>query len=211
MNKLQCDAVILDVDGTLWDSTPIVAKSWQAAAIGSGLSVTITPKVLQKLFGKTMDVIAAELLPGESEEVRRAFMAAATEAEQKALETDPCHIAYPGVVDTIEKLSKKLPLAIVSNCQSGYIELFMEKTGSAKYITDTECFGDTGFGKAENIKLVMERNNFTAPVYVGDTEGDRAAAEEAGVRFIWASYGFGKPASFDDRISTFSELLKLTV
>lgn len=81
---------------------------------------------------------------------------------------------------------------IVSNCQSGYIELFLKKTGLAPYVTDTECFGDTGMKKAENIRLVVARNGLQQPVYVGDTKGDEEAAHEAGVPFVHAAYGFGR-------------------
>ena len=37
----------------------------------------------------------------------------------------------------------------------------------------------------------MARNHLQHPVYVGDTMGDANAAREAGIPFIWASYGFG--------------------
>ena len=50
---------------------------------------------------------------------------------------------YPKVRETMETLAKKLPLFIVSNCQDGYIELTMEKTGLAPFIKDYECFGRT--------------------------------------------------------------------
>ena len=38
---------------------------------------------------------------------------------------------------------------VVSNCQKGYIELMLEKTGMSEYITDFECYGNTGSGKAD--------------------------------------------------------------
>ena len=37
----------------------------------------------------------------------------------------------------------------------------------------------------------MERNSITKAVYVGDTMGDYIAAKDAGIDFIFASYGFG--------------------
>lgn len=206
------DSIILDVDGTLWDSTPIVAKAWQGAARECGFcDVIITPDTLKGLFGKTMEKIAEAILPNESKEAQASFMKACTEAEQEALDNDPCRIEYPGVIETIKELSKEVPVTIVSNCQSGYIELFIEKSGLGAYITDKECYGDTGFGKAHNEKLVIDRNHFKFPVYVGDTEGDREASEEAGVRFIYASYGFGSPKSFYKRIDKFNDIITIVV
>lgn len=207
---IQVDGLILDVDGTLWDSTPIVAAAWTKAVQENGCEgLTITADMLRQLFGRTMHVIADMLLPNLPVKERYQIMNVCCEYEHKALEEDECNICYAGVVDTIKTLSEKLPLFIVSNCQSGYIELFLEKTGLSSYIVDIECFGNTGKMKSENILLLMERNHLKNPVYVGDTQGDREASSKAGIPFIFASYGFGSVEEKEGQINTFSELLAL--
>ncbi len=205
------DALILDIDGTLWDSTSIVARAWIRAAGETGFEdVIIEPDILKQLFGKTMDDIGRSLVPHASKERRDAFMAKCVEYEQEALEEDPCDICYPGVIETIRTLAGRTKIAIVSNCQSGYIELFMQKTGlTDREICDRECFGDTGRGKAENIAAVAARNGFRSALYLGDTEGDRIAAKEAGIGFISADYGFGRPGESDHRIDSFERLTDL--
>ncbi len=205
------DAIILDVDGTLWDSTGIVAEAWTRAVREMGLKdKTIMPDTLKELFGKTMDEIAEALMPDLSLDDRKILMEKCVVYEQEALENDPCKICYPGVTDTIKELSQRVPLAIVSNCQSGYIELFMKKTGlTDKEISDKECFGDSGKGKAENVVDVVKRNGFLRPYYVGDTEGDRMAIEKAGIGFIAADYGFGNISKADYRIDSFEKLLDI--
>ena len=65
--------------------------------------------------------------------------------------------------------------------------------------------------KAENLKQVVERNHLSRAVYVGDTAGDQAAAQAAGLPFVWASYGFGKDLDAGTRIENFSELLNVVV
>ncbi|MBO7357369.1 MAG: HAD hydrolase-like protein, partial [Lachnospiraceae bacterium] len=53
--------LIFDIDGTIWDTTDIVAESWNRAARESGLkeeNCRITGDILKKEFGKPMDVIA---------------------------------------------------------------------------------------------------------------------------------------------------------
>ncbi|MCR5775191.1 MAG: HAD hydrolase-like protein [Lachnospiraceae bacterium] len=209
--KIKADALLLDVDGTLWNSTGIVAAAWTRAAKETGYdSLTVRPEMLKELFGKTMDDIARALVPEASDEERDRLMERCELYEQEALENDPCDICYPGVIDTIKRLSEKISLCIVSNCQSGYIELFMSKTGLTKNeICDKECFGDTGEGKAANIRRVVERNGFKNVYYVGDIEGDRVSAREAGVGFISAEYGFGDPAEADVRIDRFDRLAEL--
>lgn len=204
------DGIILDVDGTLWDSTPIVAGAWMRAVHECGyVDITVTPDMLKQLFGRTMAAIAEAMLPQLDEKMRERVMELCCRYEHEALMADECKICYPHVTDTIKRLSERLPVFIVSNCQAGYIELFLEKTGLGPYVTDTECYGNTGRGKAENIRLVVERNGLKAPVYVGDTQGDCEAAEEAGVPFVCAAYGFGSPERAAARISQFDELLGL--
>lgn len=208
---MQTDSIILDVDGTLWDSTPIVARAWTRAVREGGCTdMTVTADRLKELFGRTMKVIADLLLPEVEEKKRYEIMDNCCEYEHQALEEDECRICYPGVIDTIKALSEKMPVCIVSNCQSGYIELFLKKTGLAPCVKDFECYGNTGRNKADNIRLLVERNQFGSPVYVGDTQGDLEASREAGVPFIFASYGFGQPTEYDGKISSFEELKELT-
>lgn len=204
------DGLILDVDGTLWDSTGLVAKAWTQAVRQGGIEgYSVEAQQLKKLFGKTMEVIAQEMFPNVPKEQRDKLMELCCEYEHRVLCEDECAICYSGVTEGIRRLSRKLPVFIVSNCQSGYIELFLEKTGLAQYVTDTECYGNTGKGKGENIRLVAERNHLQHPVYVGDTQGDCDACDEAGVPFVFASYGFGDPDHMAARISRFEELDQL--
>lgn len=204
------EAVILDVDGTLWDSTEIVAAAWTRAVQECGLPrLCITGEKLKSLFGKTMQVISDEMLPMLEPQERYRCMDLCCKYEHETLMADACHICYPGVTDTIRELSAFVRVCIVSNCQSGYIELFLDKTGLGPYITDIECYGNTRKKKGENIRMLMERNSIEQAVYVGDTQGDCDAAHEAGIPFIHAEYGFGRPDGAEAKITRFDELLKL--
>lgn len=204
------DSLILDVDGTLWDSTGIVAEAWTEAIKEAGdIELLVTADRLKQLFGKTMTVIADLLLPNVEQTKRYEIMEVCCEREHQALREDACHICYPGVIDTVKEISKKMPVFIVSNCQSGYIELFLEKTKLGDYVKDIECFGNTGKTKGENIRLLMERNHLESSVYVGDTEGDFEAANQAEVPFIFAAYGFGQVKDANMTIEQFSDLREL--
>ena len=207
---MKTDGIILDVDGTLWDSTPIVAGAWTRAVQEGGVPERIvTADELKGLFGRTMDVIADCLLPQLSPKERYAIMDVCCRYEHEALQNDPCHICYPGVVETIRKLSGQVKVFIVSNCQDGYIQSFYSGNHTAKYFKDCECIGVTGKSKGANIRLVMERNGLKSPVYIGDTQGDADAAAQAGIPFIYAAYGFGQVKAFDAEIHTFEELLDI--
>lgn len=206
------DGIILDVDGTLWDSTPIVAKAWtEAIQAGGGGELLVTADMLKKLFGKTMTVIMDSLLPHVEEKKRYEILELCCEYEHEALHKNEEDICYPGVKETICAMAEQVKVFIVSNCQSGYIELFLEKTGLQACVKDIECFGNTGRPKGENIRLLVERNQLQKPVYVGDTQGDCDASKDAGVPFIHVTYGFGTADEKMAEIGAFSELKKFLV
>lgn len=202
--------IILDVDGTLWDTTEVIAKAWnRAISEVGGTAAIVTPSILKREFGKPMDEIANNLFYDASERKRELLLDKCCEYEHDVLKENTDDLLFPGVKETLRKLSDKCSLFIISNCQSGYIELFMEKAGVEKYITDYECFGDTGKSKGENIRLLMERNNLDDAVYVGDTQGDYEATVFAGVPFVFVKYGFGSVKNYYLAISEIKELLNL--
>lgn len=203
------DCIILDIDGTLWDTTPVVAKAWgEALKDRADIAWRPTADNLKQLFGRPMWAIAAAAFPELPSEEQMELMDRCCEYEEQALEKIPGNV-FEGVVETIKKLSEKYPVCIVSNCQAGYIELTMRALDIENYITDFECPGYSGLPKGENCKLVMERNGFTSAVYVGDTQGDADAAAFAGIPFVFCEYGFGNADHYDHSIQKFSELLTL--
>lgn len=203
------DSIIFDVDGTLWDSTESVAASWnKAIREHSDPDLAVDPDTLSKVFGKTMTEIADTLFPSLTPEGRMHLLELCFEEENRYLQEHP-GILYKGVSDTIEKLSDRYPLYIVSNCQCGYIEVLLSTTGLSSYIRDHLCFGETQVSKGETIRMLMEKNNLKSPVYVGDTQGDADACKMAGIPFIFAEYGFGDVPDAKVRIRTFSDLEKL--
>ena len=209
---MKFDGLILDVDGTIWDTTSIVAEAWNKAIEKDFPQVNrVNAEILKGQFGKPMDVIADNLFSVLTDDEKQILMKKCCEAEQAALLTNTNDIAFEGVIKTIKKLSKIIPIFIVSNCQSGYIEVVVEKNNIKEVIKDFECFGNNGNSKGQNIKLIAKRNNLKKPVYVGDTQGDYEACKEADVPFIWAAYGFGKPEdeNYYAKINSFTELEEL--
>lgn len=186
------DSLIFDVDGTIWNTTPVVAPAWNEALDQLGLSYAhVTPDDLKQLFGKPMDEIIERILPKEDASVRDKFKWLCYEKEEEAVRTKG-GILYDDMKETLEALSKKYKLYVVSNCQSGYIETMLKVTGFGPCFLDHACYGDANILKAENIRLIIQRNGLKNPAYIGDTQGDADATHKAGIPFIHASYGFGK-------------------
>ncbi len=202
--------IIFDVDGTLWNTTEVVAQAWNIAIAEVGQTAAlVNADVLKQEFGKPMNIIADNLFHDADEDAKKLLLEKCCAYEHEALEECPDNLLYPDVAETIKQLSEKHRLFIVSNCQSGYIELFLKKSKLEPYIADWECFGKNGKSKGENIALLIQRNKITDAVYVGDTQGDYEATQIAGVSFIFARYGFGSVDGCDRAISGIKELLNM--
>lgn len=202
------DSIIFDVDGTLWNSTEIVARAWTDYLRGQGMEMEITSVQLQSLFGRLLPDIARKIFPDLPESEQMRLIDGCCEAEHQAL-LKQCAPVYEGLEETLKELSQTFPLFIVSNCQAGYIELFLDKTGFAPYFKGHLCPGDTGEAKAENIMRITLDHHLASPVYVGDTLGDYQACQKAGVPFVFASYGFGQVDTPDYRIEKPLDLLNI--
>lgn len=205
---IKTDGLIFDMDGTLWDSTRAVTDSWNVVFERLGLSYRATVSDIDAQMGKPMPEIFAALLPNEPKDILKKVEKECCAYENEYLSIHG-GVLYPELAETLSKLSETIPLFIVSNCQSGYIEAFFASHKLGHLFKDYECWGDTLLSKAENIKLVVERNGLKAPVYVGDTALDGRSSREAGVAFIHAAYGFGTTDDCDGSITSISQLTEL--
>lgn len=203
------DSIFFDLDGTMWDTTQAAATIWEGIAKRHPLvRDTVTAEKLKSLYGLPLTDIALQLFTSVSKEEAIAVMQECV-VEQCPYLAKHGAILLGDVEGTLRELSQRYPLFIISNCENGYIEAFLEAHRLAGYITDFACPGSTGLLKADNIRLIKERHKLSSPIYVGDTEGDRAAAEEAGIPFVFASYGFGSPKRYDYKIDCFEQLTRL--
>ncbi|SHH68870.1 phosphoglycolate phosphatase [Fibrobacter sp. UWH9] len=208
------NALIFDLDGTLWDTVAPLTLIWNQVFQKNNTGKVISEDDLRNVMGKNLQEIGRIYFPDMAEERRADIFSQCAVA----------HCAYlkdhgtPLFLDlaTLEKLYAKYELFIVSNCPCGYIEAFLESCHLQKYFKDFEMSGRTGKSKGENIKAICERNGLCAGaadanlapsvVYVGDTLGDETAANFAGIPFIHAAYGFGSAKNPAAVLHDFSEL-----
>ena len=203
MNKR---GLIFDLDGTLWDACPQIADSWNEYILRTApqYGIRLTEHDLRRACGLTMKAIGDLLFPQIPEKERDLLTEGCCEYEVEYLKKAGGDV-YDGVRETLERLKADWHLYIVSNCQVGYVEDFLDWSRTWDLFEDFENFGRTGKGKADNIRLLCERNGLTEAVYVGDTQGDCDSAMEAGVPFLLAAYGFGHVKGCP-RVSSFREL-----
>ncbi|TAH68166.1 MAG: HAD family hydrolase [Anaerolineaceae bacterium] len=192
------DSIIFDLDGTIWDSTEQVAVAFREVLKNKYPEVTdeVTAEKLKGLFGLLLDDIGVKLFKSVSPEKAIKVIHECCDYENEYLAEHGVDL-YQGMEQTIQELHKRYKLFIVSNCQEGYIQCFFKiHPHLEKYFTDYEYPGRSGKAKADNIKMIVERNNLKNPVYVGDTAGDASSAKKAGVPFIYARYGFGQAEEY---------------
>ena len=207
---MNCESLIFDIDGTLWDSRQLVAEGYNIQLEREGLQhLFVNADILKPLFGKTMTEIADVLLASIDVSERYDLMERCMATENEYLFQNPCRIGYPKVKETLEELKKKYRLFIVSNSQCGYPELCIDKLGLGDLIEGHMCFGDTGTSKGQTILTLMKKHNIQSAVYIGDTQGDREACLEAKVPFIFCTYGLGQAESWDAKINSIADLLNM--
>jgi phosphoglycolate phosphatase len=206
---VRVDALVFDLDGTLWDTCETCAIAWNAVVARLGIAYrTMTAADVRAVAGRPhLDAIRAAF-PGLGEgDVVRLTEATAV-ADNEAIARDGGAV-YPGVREHVPALARRVPLLIVSNCQRGYVETFLGWSGLGAHFADFECWGNTGRTKAENLGAIVARNRLRAPFFIGDTEGDRSAAEANGVPFVHVTWGFGDVARPDFRVDRFEEIARL--
>ncbi|MBO6115583.1 MAG: HAD family hydrolase [Ruminococcus sp.] len=201
--------LIFDMDGTLWDASEGVAGAWseKLRELGHG-DIVVTQKDIMGVMGLTMDRIADILFAKIPQQERMQVLDACGEHENDYLRGHG-GVLYPDLEKTLIRLKEKYPLFIVSNCQSGYIEAFLEYYGFGKYFEDIECYGNNLKNKGDNIALIAERNGIEKAYYIGDIQGDYDATMQAGFDFIHAAYGFGTVDADVPELAKFSDLPEL--
>ncbi|MGV2941692.1 HAD family hydrolase [Mesobacillus sp. LC4] len=203
------DSIIFDLDGTIWDPIDTVLSAWNGVIRKSNLiNSELTRMDFEGTMGLQMNEISRKLFSTLNDTERQNLVKELCEVEQSLLEENG-GVLFHNVENVLKELSQKYKLYIVSNCQDGYIEAFYKSHRLEKYFLDFENPGRTGLSKGENINLVIERNNLSSPVYVGDTQGDLEAARFAKIPFIYAEYGFGQVSEYDMKIKSFEELLRV--
>ena len=209
--KDKFDSIIFDLDGTLWDSSETITKAWQTALkqVPYMSREVMTRERVRSITGMTYDKIFETLFPDLDANQRTEVKQLCSVAELEILHKEGGAL-YPNLADTLTCLRQKYKLYIVSNCQNGYIELFLDLHNMHSYFLGHQCYGTKGNPKADNIRDIVNDHNLQNPVYVGDTMGDYDAATKAGVPFIFAAYGFGKVEEGQmAAINNFEELKQL--
>lgn len=206
---MDADSLIFDLDGTLWDTCDVCAVAWNLVIARNGISFReIAGDDVRSVAGRPhrdcIEIVFDGLAESEIETLTRETM-----TEDNRLIAERGGYMYPNLSSVIPGLAEVFTLGIVSNCQTGYIETFLEWTKLDGQFADFESWGNTGNSKSSNLASLIERNQLRRPVFIGDTPGDQEAARDNGVAFIYARYGFGEVIGADAEINDLQDLAEV--
>ena len=99
------DALVLDMDGTLWDAVDTYTLCCNKAFEEMGVSTVLRREELLKLMGTPIDEIMRVITPGMTSEDREKFVARVHEIEARELPVRGGRL-FDGVKVGIERLSR---------------------------------------------------------------------------------------------------------
>ena len=188
--------LLLDLDGTLVNSVPDLAAALNRLMASRGLATFSQPEVALMVGDGVAKLIErAFAARGRTPDERAIADYSADYAEHAAVETRP----YPGVPETLGALAGEgWKLAVCTNKPERAARVLLHALGLV------ELFAAIGGGDSFPVRkpdpahlLATLRAAGGTPeqaVMAGDHANDVAAAQGAGVRCIFAAWGYGPPA-----------------
>jgi len=185
----QFELIVFDWDGTLMDSTSVIAAALQLSALDLGLppvSAFMAKHViglgLKDTLNLTMPSLPIERYPEVSDRYRHHFL-----ANSQSLEL------FTGIRELIEALqAKRHLLAIATGKARNGLNQAMSDCALTEYFNASRC-ADECFSKPhpQMLEELMDELGVAAEttLMIGDTSHDLQMARNAGVRAVAVSYG----------------------
>ncbi len=192
--------VLLDLDGTVWDSYP-----WYSRVLGRTGAAIVDHIECELRQGKSLISLSKDLGVSRSRLIRM------IEDTHEAIPL------YSEVMASLSEISDRgTKLGIVTSLSGAIAIPMLAKAGIYNFFQTIVHPGicRTYKPNPRPILLALEALKETVScevVYVGDREDDAAAARNAGIRFAWASFGYGDrvPRVDETELLTFGEIAQL--
>lgn len=212
------DAVIFDMDGTLFQSETLVIPAFhnmfdQLRKEGLYTGDIPPDERLLSCLGMVLDDIWERLLPGSSDELKKRADELFLQFELKGLEQGEGEL-YPEVKETLVQLRQQgYRLFVASNGLEVYIDQIVKHKGLSGLFDGLYSAGKYNTSsKVDLVKLLIDQHDVRAGVMVGDRSSDVEAGKANGLKVIGCGYaGFGKEEELngaDEMIPNFSALLQ---
>ncbi|WUD85672.1 HAD-IA family hydrolase [Streptomyces sp. NBC_00503] len=197
-------ALLLDLDGVLLDTRPVMEKAWHEVQVAHGLDMPFAS--YERHLGREFSDIMRRLGVRDAELVFETYESASRGASHLAQQfvgmAEVLHAFAAadwrlGVV-TSKPLDRAAPLLAQLGCPFATIRT-PDSAGRAKPAPDPIL-----------LALIDLGIDPSAATYVGDMSVDQEAAARAGVAYIHAGWGYGQPTSpLPETVASPQELLQL--
>lgn len=175
--------VVLDLDGTIWDSHP-----WYAQVAGRGDPLRVSHALTQLETG--MPVAKVLRAVGYTKASFRSVCRSGT----------PPLRCFPGIVEALGYLKDSgMALGVATNLPAWIAEPMADAAGIEPFLGTLVDYTATSRHKPYPDPLIeaMDRlkgDSTSSAWYVGDADSDATAARAAGLLFAWASWGTASEA-----------------
>lgn len=206
------EAILFDVDGTLVDSYPGIARAAEQTL--AEILPERSLRVPRAMIGPHIRTIFRNLLA----DIDEGFLNKLEKHFRQIYDNQTCTDcrAYQGVQDTLQVLNeKKLPCFVLTNKPFVPNQRILDHLQLTPYfsgVVSPDSVEPHFTSKAEAARYAIEQYglNPERTLLIGDSKSDGEAARECGLKFLAVNYGYGdvhKKVEFS--ISSLTELLEI--
>ncbi len=197
--------IIFDMDGTLIDSSLLLANSINYVRQNIGLPKMPNQTILDAINDETVD---APMFFYESEEFEDFHTEFFNEYYQANYKKDSR--LYPGAMELIKKLNRTHKISIATNAYKKSAQTILFALGIEHYFDIIICGDEVQNPKPhpEMIELIKDfyEDSDDKFLFVGDSTRDALCAKNAGIDSILVEWGFSE---HENSINSFGELERL--
>lgn len=179
--------LLLDLDGVLVDTLPVMESAWHAVQEAHGLDVPFT--AYREHLGRPFDVIMERLGLADGEAIHRTYTEASAAVAHLAR-------AFEGITDVLLAVAAAgWSLGVVTSKPLVRAEPLLSELGCPFAVVR----GPDGLRRGKPapdpilLALIDLGTDPARATYVGDMAVDQEAAHRAGVPYMHAGWGYGRP------------------
>ena len=185
--------LIFDLDGTLFNSAPQIIDCFRRVL--ANRNIETKNEITDSIIGPPIKETLENLIPKEyKDKIDRLI-----EDFIELYDHSYCHRTklYDGVIETLETLSRKKNLILITNKRLFPTEKMLKSADIMKFFDSYFSVDPNDKSKRNKTLLIAEtikslNIDSKNAVYIGDTVGDQIASKENNIKFAFACWGYGQ-------------------